>query len=51
MAGTGVNGLDEEEGLPAQETAFARPFGIEFDPDGNLFVMDTINSRIVKVAR
>jgi hypothetical protein len=51
VAGTGVNGLDEEEGLPAQETAFARPFGIEFDPDGNLFVMDTINSRIVKVAR
>jgi PQQ-like domain len=49
VAGTGELGLDEEDGLPALETTLARPFGVEFDPDGNLFIMDTINSRILKV--
>ncbi len=49
--GTGELGLDEEEGLLATETHLRRPFGIVFDPDGNLFVMDSLNNRIVKVAR
>ena len=43
-------GIDEEEGKLATETRLRRPFGIAFDPDGNLYVMDTLNSRIVKVA-
>lgn len=51
VAGTGALGLDLTEGKLATETMLRRPFGIAFDPDGNLFVMDTINSRIVRVAR
>ena len=51
VAGTGELGLDLEEGKLATETALKRPFGIEFDPEGNLYISDTINSRIVRVAR
>jgi streptogramin lyase len=51
VVGTGELGLGDKDGLPATETQLRRPFGIAFDPDGNLFVMDTLNSRIVKVAR
>jgi sugar lactone lactonase YvrE len=51
VVGTGDLGIDEEEGLPATETKLRRPFGIGFDPDGNLYVMDSLNNRIVKVAR
>lgn len=51
VAGTGEIGLDETDGLPALETKLARPFGIEFDKAGNLYISDTINSRILKVTR
>ena len=51
VAGTGELGLNEEEGLLATETIFRRPFGIEFDAAGNLYVSDTINSRVVRIAR
>jgi hypothetical protein len=51
VAGTGELGLNEVEGLLATETVFRRPFGIEFDAAGNLYISDTINSRIVRVAR
>lgn len=51
VAGTGELGLDPEDGLLATETMLARPFGIEFDPAGNLYICDTINSRILKVMR
>jgi len=51
VVGTGELGLDAEEGLPAIQTKLARPFGLTFDPDGNLYVSDTINSRILRVAR
>ena len=51
VVGTGALGLDDEEGLPATETQLRRPFGVSFDPDGNLYVMDSLNNRIVKVAR
>ena len=51
VAGTGQLGLDPTDGLAATETLLSRPFGLEFDPAGNLFVMDTINSRILKVPR
>ena len=49
VAGTGVLGLDPTDGLPATETMLTRPFGVAFDPDGNLYVMDTINSRILRI--
>lgn len=51
VAGTGELGLTEEEGLPATETLLRRPFGVAFDADENLYIMDSLNSRIVKVAR
>lgn len=51
VAGTGALGLDELEDVPATQMTFARPFGIEFDPAGHLYVSDSINSRIVKVYR
>lgn len=51
VVGTGKLGLDDEEGLPAEETALRRPFGIAFDKKGNLYVMDSLNFRIVKVAK
>lgn len=51
VVGTGELGLDDEERLPATETHLRRPFGVAFDPDGNLYVLDSLNSRIVKVAR
>lgn len=51
VAGTGVIGLDLEDDRLATETTLARPFGIEFDRGGNLYICDTINSRILKVAR
>lgn len=51
VVGTGELGIDDEEQLPATETRLRRPFGVAFDPDGDLYVMDSLNSRIVKVAR
>lgn len=51
VVGTGELGMNEDEGLPATQTILRRPFGIEFDPAGNLYVADTINSRIVRIAR
>jgi DNA-binding beta-propeller fold protein YncE len=48
VAGTGEIGLGAD-GLPALETSLTRPFGIEFDPDGNLYIMDSLNSRVLKV--
>jgi len=51
VAGSGVLGLDETDGLLATETKLARPFGIEFSPDGDLYISDTINSRILKVTQ
>jgi DNA-binding beta-propeller fold protein YncE len=51
VVGTGENGLDPDEGRLATETKLSRPFGIDFDPQGNLFVSDSLNSRILRVAR
>jgi sugar lactone lactonase YvrE len=49
VAGTGELGLDEEDGKLATETRLRRPFAVEFDPDGAMYISDTINSRILKV--
>lgn len=49
VVGTGELGLDEKGGLPATETRLKRPFGVALDPQNNLYVMDTINSRILRI--
>jgi len=51
VVGTGAPGRDATDGKLATETRLERPFGLEFDHDGNLFVMDTLNSRILEVPR
>jgi hypothetical protein len=51
VVGTGSPGRDAEDGKPATETHLFRPFGLEFDAAGTLYVMDTLNSRILKVIR
>ena len=33
-----ASSASSDEGLPALETKLRRPFGIEFDPDGNLYI-------------
>jgi hypothetical protein len=50
VVGTGELGIEDSDGMLATEIKLRRPFGIAFDPDGNLYVLDTLNSRIVKVA-
>ncbi len=51
VVGTGELGLDEEEALLGTETRLKRPMGLSFDAAGNLYVMDTLNDRIVRLAR
>jgi sugar lactone lactonase YvrE len=43
--------VEAEEGLPAAEVKLNLPYGIEFDAAGNLYVADTFNNRIVRIAR
>jgi hypothetical protein len=50
VVGTGEQGLDPD-GTLATETRLYRPFGIDFDREGNLYVSDTRNSRILRVQR
>lgn len=51
VVGTGELGIEDEDGMLATEIKLRRPFGVSFDAEGNLYVLDTLNSRIVKVAR
>ncbi|MBS1120479.1 MAG: hypothetical protein H6Q90_2707, partial [Deltaproteobacteria bacterium] len=57
VAGTGepcatkTNCFEAAEGLDALSVRFAHPYGIAFDPTGNLYVADTDNSRIVRIAK
>jgi sugar lactone lactonase YvrE len=52
VAGVGGEpGIDPTDDRLALETRLARPFSIELDPAGNLYIADTINSRILKVTR
>lgn len=55
VAGTGevcsLNCFEAEEGLDAKQVKLALPYGITFDPSGNLYIADTNNSRIVRIAK
>lgn len=51
IAGSGELGLDPTDDLPATQLKLKRPFNIDFDPAGNLYIADTINSRYLKVYR
>lgn len=50
VAGTGTLGRDED-GSAATSSRLGRAFGIAFDASGALYVMDSLNQRIVKIAR
>lgn len=40
-----------EEGVPADQVQLCGPSGVAFDPDGNLYIADYLNHRIVRIAR
>lgn len=50
VAGTGTAGFSGDAG-PAVEAELHRPFGLDFDAEGDLYIADTFNSRIRKVER
>jgi len=43
--------LEASEGLPADQVVLNKPYGIAFDAAGDLYIADTWNSRIVRIAR
>ena len=51
VVGVGELGLDPNDDVLASEIRLHRSFGIDFDPQGNLYVSDSLNSRILRVAR
>lgn len=56
VAGTGdacaaQNCFEAKEGMNALDIKLATPYGITFDPQGNLYIADTNNSRIVRIAK
>ncbi len=50
VAGTGTAG-DAGDGGPAVQAQLRRPYGLAFDPAGDLFVVDTGNNRIRKIVQ
>ena len=49
VAGTGVAGFSGDGGA-AVDAKLAYPWGVAVDPAGNLFILDTFNSRVRKVS-
>lgn len=49
VAGNDVEGFTGDGG-PAINAQFDSPRGLDFDPDGNLYVADTLNHRIRRIA-
>lgn len=50
VAGTGDSGYNGDD-MPAPEAGLAGPSGVAIDADGNLYVGDTFNGRIRKIAK
>ncbi|GAC1337837.1 MAG: hypothetical protein NVSMB14_04900 [Isosphaeraceae bacterium] len=50
IAGTGTKGLSGD-GLPADRSALDQPFHCDFDPSGNLLIVDTVKHRLVRLIR
>lgn len=48
---TALNCFEPDEGMAAFDVQLATPYGIAFDPQGNLYIADTNNSRIVRIAK
>lgn len=49
VAGTGVLGFTPKEKIDASRMQLHRTFGVDFDREGNLYISDSLNSRIVRV--
>jgi len=49
VVGTGDLGYTKQEEVEPTTLQLHRTFGVDFDPEGNLYVSDSLNSRIVKV--
>ncbi|MBX5480521.1 MAG: hypothetical protein IRZ16_01540 [Myxococcaceae bacterium] len=49
VAGTGKAGFDGD-GAAAETASLNRPMGVTFDAEGNLFIADTLNNRIRRIA-
>jgi sugar lactone lactonase YvrE len=47
----GARCLEAEEGMPAEQVRLNGPSGIGFDAQGNLYISDQFNNRIVRIAR
>ncbi len=50
IAGTGKPGFSGDGG-PAKKAQLREPYGLAFDSKGDLYVVDTINNRIRRIAR
>lgn len=50
IAGTGKPGFSGDDG-PATKAELREPYGLAFDKGGDLYVADTINNRIRRIAR
>lgn len=51
VAGNGELGFTPGEEVEATQMQLHRTFGVDFDAQGNLYVSDSLNSRIVRVLR
>src|SRR5436190_12177994 len=44
-----AGGGTEQDNVPAQKAKLDQPFGIDFDKDGNAYIVEMVGSRVLKV--